>query len=504
MRPEEIWTDEGELQMATTLGDMSVGKVGFIERYGLWNDEQKAAAEKVAAEVVEKDLRQVRVSWGDQHGISRGKTVTRDDFVLALRNGQDFQSATLIMDTTNNIIVPLFVSGGGFGIPEMTGYPDVILVPDPTTFRVLPWAPSTGWVLSDMYFSNGKPVPFSTRQLFRTALDDLHTEGYEYVSGLEVEFYITKLEDPMLAPEQSGWPPDPPKVSAIAHGFQYLTEIRTAEIDPILQTLRENLMAVGLPLRTMEDEWGPGQCEFTFDPLPGIGSADAMILFRTATKQICRQHGLHATFMSRPALPNFFSSGWHLHQSLRNLATGESAFMNETGSEPLSELGRHFVGGLFAHAQAASVFTTPTINGYKRFRPNSFAPNKVTWALENRGAMIRVIGEPGDPASRLENRVGEPTANPYLYMGSQIVSGLDGIRNRLDPGPMSEEPYEADRPALPASLMEAVAALKEDAFFRERFGGAFIDYMLMVKESEIGRFLAHVTDWEQREYFEIY
>ena len=209
--------------MATSLGDMSVGKVGFIERYGLWNDEQKAAAEKVAAEVTEKDLRQIRVCWADQHGISRSKTLIQHDFLLSLRNGQDFQSATLIMDTTNNIIVPLFASGGGFGIPEMTGYPDVILVPDPTTFRVLPWAPRTGWVLSDMYFSNGKPVPFSTRQLFRRVLDDLHSEGYEYVSGLEVEFYITKLEDPKLPPERSEWPPDPPTVSAIDHGFQYET-----------------------------------------------------------------------------------------------------------------------------------------------------------------------------------------------------------------------------------------------------------------------------------------
>src|SRR4030088_966380 len=199
--------------MSTSEIDVSTGKMGFIEGHELWSDEQKEAAQRIESEVREKGLRQVRISWADQHGIARGKTLTVDGFSAALRNGKDFQSAVLIMDTTNNIIAPLFTRGGGFGIPEMTGYPDVILVPDPLTFRVLPWAERTGWVLSDMYFSNGQPVPFSTREILRRLLADLRKTGYDYTAGLEVEFYITKLEDAMLTPEQSGWPPEPPKVS---------------------------------------------------------------------------------------------------------------------------------------------------------------------------------------------------------------------------------------------------------------------------------------------------
>lgn len=230
-----------------------------------------------------------------------------------------------------------------------------------------------------------------------------------------------------------------------------------------------------------------------------------MILFRTATKQICRRNGYHATFMTRPALPNFFSSGWHLHESIWELESGRNAFTNRGDSdEALSEVGRFFVGGLLQHAVAGSVFTTPTVNGYKRFQPNSFAPNKTTWALENRGAMIRVIGGPGDETAHLENRIGEPCANPYLYMASQIYAGLDGIDNRIDPGPLDEEPYAADRPPLPASLMAAVEALREDTFFRKSFGDAFVNYILTVKDSEVGRFLSHVTDWEHREYFEVF
>lgn len=512
--------------MPIELDDISVGKVDFVEKYDLWNDEQKEAAAKVSALIKEGNLRTVRVSWPDQHGILRGKTLTANAFLHALRNGQDMQTAVLIMDTTNRIIFPLFRSGGGFGIPEMTGYPDMILVPDPLSFRELPWAPGTGWCLSDAYFQNGKPVPFSSRYVLRQWLDKLAKEGYEYVSGLEVEWYITKLEDPMLLPEQCGWPPDPPKVRAVAHGFQYLTETRQDEIDEILSILERQLQGVGLPLRTMEDEWGPGQCEFTFDPRKGMESADNMVLFRTAAKQICRRNGYHATFMCRPILENFFSSGWHLHESLRDIGTQQNAFTNRTeegewgSGQWLSEVGKYFTGGLLEHAAAQCVFSTPSINGYKRFRPESFAPDKITWALENRAAYIRVCSAgPGDEAAHIENRAGEPSANPYLYMASQIIAGLDGLHNKIDPGPMDEEPYVVDKPLLPRSLMDAMEALKEDTVFREALGDPFMEFITAFKQSEIDAYLASVTgedgvvqedhlttvtDWEHREYFEVY
>jgi glutamine synthetase len=515
-----------EVDVPIELDDISVGKVDFIERYDLWTDEQKEAAGRVNELVKEGNFRTVRVSWPDQHGILRGKTLTSNAFLHAMRNGQDMQTAVLIMDTVNRIIFPLFRSGGGFGIPEMTGYPDMILVPDPLSFRELPWAPGTGWCLSDAYFQNGKPVPFSSRYVMRQWLENLAEEGYEYVSGLEVEWYITKMEDKMLLPEQSGWPPEPPKVRAIAHGFQYLTEMRQDEIDDILSILEKQLGDLGLPLRTMEDEWGPGQCEFTFHPRMGLESADNMVLFRTAAKQICRRNGYHASFMCRPNLPNFFSSGWHLHESLRTIETQENAFTNraedgEWGTgEWLSEVGKYFVGGLLEQASAQCVFSTPTINGYKRFRPDSFAPDKITWALENRAAYIRVVSAgPGDEAAHIENRAGEPAANPYLYMASQIIAGLHGIHNKIDPGPMDEEPYVVDKPLLPRSLMEAMEALKQSTVFREALGDPFMEFFTAVKNSEIESYLASVTgddgvvqedhlstvtDWEHTEYFEVY
>jgi glutamine synthetase len=486
--------------------ESSVGQIGFIANHGLWTHDQEAAARDLEERLAVDDIRRVRIAWCDQHGIARGKTLTTPDFLLSLRNGQDFQLATLIMDTTNNVVTPLFSAEGAYGVEEMRGFPDGILVPDPTTFRTLPWSPGTGWVLSDMYFQSGRPVPFCSRQLLKGALATLAERGFDYMAGLEVEFYITKLEDKKLTPEQSGWPPDAPAVSTVAHGFQYLTEIRNDEIDDILVLLQDHLTDIGLPLRSMEDEWGPGQSEFTFDPQLGLEPADTMLLFRTATKQICRRQGLHATFMTKPALPNFFSSGWHLHQSLVARDGERNAFTNrDDDGAPLSELGRYFTGGILEHAAAGSVFSTPTVNGYKRFAPFSFAPDRASWAVENRGAMIRVVGGPNDESTHLENRAGEPCANPYLFMASQIVAGLDGVDRKLDPGSPDLEPYAADRRLLPAGLDDAVAALDEQGqVFRDAFGSPFVEFMLSIKRHEFGRYRAHVTDWEQREYFEVY
>ncbi|MEQ8233796.1 MAG: glutamine synthetase family protein [Gammaproteobacteria bacterium] len=482
--------------------DSSLGRAGFVAQHGLYDDAQQAAVETLLARVSELGLNTVRVAWTDQHGILRGKNVMARDVAGALRNGLDFQTATLFMDTANQLIAPPFDQDAGMGYAALAGAPDAILVPDPTTFRVLPWAERTGWVLAEMYLADGTPCPFDTRRVLRNQLARLAQRNMAFMAGLEVEFYITKLEDRMLEPQQAGYPPDPPRVSVIAHGFQYLTEDRQDEIEHILSPLQAHLLALDLPLRTLEDEWGPGQCEFTFDPELGLSPADSMVLFRSATKQICRRMGFHATFMTRPALPNFFSSGWHLHQSLVDAATQRNLFADPR--QPLSGLGRHFVAGVLAHASAACVFSTPTVNGYKRFRPNSFAPDRVTWGVENRAAMLRVVGGAGDPAAHIENRVGEPCANPYLYMAAQIAAGLDGIDRALDPGPPELAPYAADKPRLPRSLMEATAALASSTFYREAFGDQFVDYILAVKQSEIDRFLAHVTDWEQREYFEVY
>ena len=482
----------------------SMGRDNFAERFDLWNAEQKAAVKDVVKQVKDLDLEVVRISFPDQHGILRGKTIVADEIEAALNNGVGMVTTLLAKDTSHKTVFPWFTEGGGFGMEEMSGGGDFLMVPDPTTFRVLPWAHKTGWLLADIYFPNGKPVPFSTRQILRDALSELGDAGYDYMSGLEVEFHLFKLEDPNLRPEQAGQPAEPPEVSLLAHGFQYLTEQRMDELDPHLETLRRHLMDIGLPLRTLEVEFGPSQIEITFDPGIGLSTADAMVLFRSAVKQIAHRQGLHATFMCRPNLPNLFSSGWHLHQSLLDKSTGENAFVPDSDEHALSPIGRQFVAGLLKHARGAALFSTPTINGYKRYQPYSLAPDRALWGKDNRGAMLRVVGGVDDAGSRIENRVGEPAANPYLYLASQIYSGLDGINNKLEPSTPVDAAYDTEATPLPRSLLDATFALKEDSYFREKLGDQFIDYILHIKEAEITRFLSTVTDWEHKEYFEIF
>ncbi|PAY11031.1 glutamine synthetase [Bradyrhizobium sp. UFLA03-84] len=478
--------------------------MSFVERHGLWSDEQKEAAQRLRRIVEDKNLEVVRLSFPDQHGILRGKTLIASEAVRALEGGCSITTTMLAKDTSHKTVFPVFTSGGGFGMKEMEGAADVLMVADPTTFRVLPWAENTGWVLCDLYFSDGRPVPFATRNLYRKVLDQLAGRGYDFVAGLEVEFHLFKLDDAHMAPEDAGQPGRPPSVSLLSHGYQYLTEQRYDQMEPALEIIRRDILALGLPLRTVEVEFGPSQCEFTFAPTVGLAPADIMVLFRSAVKQIARRHGYHATFMCRPKLPNVFASGWHLHQSVVSRANGENAFMAKEAGEPLSPLGRAWLAGLIEHARASTVFTTPTINGYKRYRSYSLAPDRAIWGRDNRGVMIRVLGGPNDPATRLENRIGEPAANPYLYMASQILSGLDGVDRKLDPGPSADTPYETKAALLPKSLREAVFALNDDPFFRQALGPEFVDYYVFIKNAEIERFQAEVSDWEQREYFEMF
>ena len=484
-----------------------------MRRHGLASAERSAAAEEVAARIRELGLRTVRLAVVDQHGVPRGKMLSPDSAIAAMSDGLDFSGAIYSLDTGNQVFVPAFARGGGFGIDEFTGFPDVVLVPDPLTFRVLPWADRTGWMLCDVYFGNGQPMPLDGRGLLRRTLSSLGEAGYDLLAGIEVEFYIVTRSAEELSPENAGFTPPPPPVSVFERGYQYLSEVRLDSMGDTLEAVRDALDGVGLLPRSIEDEWGPGQLEFSFPPMAGLAAADAAVLFRSAVKQVCQRRGLLATFMCR-ALPNFFSSGWHLHQSLISRAGGSNAFAS--ASSFLTDVGRFYVAGLLAHTPPMAVFAAPTVNGYKRFRPYSFAPDRVCWAVENRGALVRVQGSAGDSSSHVEMRLGEPAANPYLYLAANVAAGLDGIRRRIEPPPpVSADPYAADAPPLPGSLAAAVDALDADDFYRKEFGDPLVAYLVMMKRAEIGRYESalaaapladgqDVSDWEMREYFEFF
>ncbi len=490
------------------MSDAGVGQAGFVARHDLWTADQKAAAKELRQRLAGDEIELVRFSFPDQHGLLRGKALLSDAAVQALDNGVNIVTSLLAKDTAHRTVYPVFTAGGGFDRTEMTGAGDFVMVADPLSFRKLPWAPGTGWLNCDIYFPDGRPIPFSTRHLLRDAMNKLAAAGYGLTAGLEVEFHLFRLDDPGLDARVAGQPAAParpPEVSILAHGFQYLTENRFDELEPAVEILRRAVLDLGLPLRSTEVEYGPSQCEFTFQPLPGLDAADAMVLFRSAVKQVARRYGYHASFMCKPAIENLSACGWHLHQSLTDADGGNLFKAAGDADAPLSPLGLNYVAGLLDHAPAGAIFAAPTINAYKRYQPNSLAPDRVAWSHDNRGVMLRALGGPGDPASRLENRLGEPAANPYLYIAAQALAGVDGIDRGLTPPSPTDTPYDnSDAPPLPRSLMDAADALDGDAFYRAAFGDVFVDYYLHIKRAEIARFLATVTDWEQAEYFEMF
>jgi glutamine synthetase len=463
-------------------------------------------------EIRSKRIETVRFSFADQHGILRSKSIAAAEVPAALKSGVGFPSSLLFKDTSNKTVFPVFTPGAGLGMPEFEGAADAVMVADPASFRVLPWAHKTGWLLCDLRFPNGKPVPFDTRALLKDALAKLARAGYGLLAGLEVEFHIFRIADPHLRPEDAGQPGSPPAVELLNTGYQLLSEARFDQLEPALEILRANLAGLGMPLRSFECEFGPSQAEITLSAQVGLAAADTMLLFRSAAKQALRRHGYHVTFMCRPKLPNVMSSGWHLHQSLFGLSDKKNSFMPKEKNQPLSPIGQHYLSGQLEHARAACAFATPTINGYKRYRPYSLAPERVIWGRDSRGAMLRVLGGPGDPATRIENRIGEPGANPYLYFASQIHSGMDGMHRKLSLGEPEKTPYESKAQLLPRSLDEAIEHLKTSKVLREGMGSAFVDYYYRIKKAEVERFNLsnkdaaddrEVSEWEHREYFDL-
>ena len=188
----------------------------FVDRHNLWTRAQAKAADEVERIIKKEKLELVRFSFADQHGVLRGKTLLASEAASAMRAGITMTTTLLAKDTAHRTVYPVFTPGGGFAMSEMQGGGDFLMVADPSTFRVLPWANKTGWMLCDIYFGNGKAVPFSTRARCRDAVNTLTKAGFTLRAGLEVEFHLFKLENPRLAPADAIWPPEAPQVSRLS------------------------------------------------------------------------------------------------------------------------------------------------------------------------------------------------------------------------------------------------------------------------------------------------
>jgi glutamine synthetase len=477
----------------------------------------------VAKLIKSQGLELVRFAWCDTHGMLRGKTLTANAAIEALDKGVGMVSTLMLKDTSDRTTFKIFEPSIAQDLPGFEFANNLLLKPIPNSFKVLPWADKTGWIQCQPVFQNGEAVLYDTRFQLQSALNKLKGQGLQMVCGLEVEFHIYRLRDAQhgtdLDPHLATWPGACPEVSLIHPGYNLLAENWFDMAEEPLRIVQHTAQALGLPLVSLEIELGPSQVEAVFDATDALTAADNMVLFRSAVRQALRRAGYYATFMCRPPFENIMSSGWHLHQSLVDTKHDCNAFMRDTPQAntqandacyTLSEAGSHYLAGLLEHAQGMTVMCTPTVNGFGRFRPNALAPQSILWGRDNRGAMLRVIGQAGDPSTRIENRLGEPAANPYLYMASQIHAGLKGMQEKLVPPLATDSPYgnsdetmKDQTVRIPNNLSDALLALQDNSAMRVGFGSEFLRYYARIKKSEQQRFddAEDKLEFQKREYF---
>ena len=481
---------------------MSVAS-GALAQSGLLSAESCVLADDLVARVASSDLETVRILFADQHGILRGKTLVAAAFPSAFTSGIAVPSTLLLKDTSHRTVFPVWSEDIGIKSGPMQGANDVLLVPDPATFRILPWSPHSAWLLCDVVFRDGSPIPFSSRTVLRNSVKRLADYGFSAKMGLEVEFNVFQRSDAPVAHSDTTMPGTPPQTSALSHGYQFLTETRYGEVEDLLDTLRRSAQELGLPVRSVEIEMGPGQFEFTFDPADPMQHADNMVMFRTMVKEVCAKMGLHASFMAKPRIDNIVACGWHVHQSLSDIQTDRNLFMPDAAGALTTEA-EGWIAGLLAHAQESSLLIAPTVNSYKRYQPYQLAPNRIQWGQDNRGAMVRALLIPGDGASRIENRAPDTTANPYFAFASQLICGLHGIVSGLEAPPPTLSPYDGDAVELPPTLAAAIDAFDQSEMYRQTLGNECVDYLVKIKRFEWDRYLATVSEWEQAEYFSLF
>jgi glutamine synthetase len=446
---------------------------------------------------------QVRVVWADLHGSFRSKTLMADAVAGALQDGIGMVSTLLLKDTSDRTALAVFDAAAMAGLPEFVGASNVVLMPDPTSLTPLPWAPGTAWLRAQPQWPNGSAVAADPRRVLQRALAELAQVdgmGLGLRCGLEVEFHIYKLLDDGLSTDDAGWPAEPPAVRLLHPGYQLLSDAHADLAHEALAIVRDTALGLGLPLQSLEIEFGPSQFEAVFGATDALTAADHMLLFRNGVRQALRRSGYHASFVCKPPLLQAVASGWHLHQSLVD-GQGHNLFAAEQG---LSPCGQHWLAGLLHHAAGMTALCAPTLPAYARYQGSVMAPQRAVWGCDNRGAMLRVVGRGAH--TRIENRLGEPLANPYLMIAAQVLAGIDGLQQHLQPPPASDAPYAVGddaSAALPTSLGAALDALAADAVLQQGLGPQMAQVFTAIKRQELARH-AQADDkaqWGRREYF---
>lgn len=437
-------------------------------------------AERMTDAIDEHDLDHVFVEFPDLNGMSRSKQLAADYFRSSWRDGFSMNVSLLTQTPRSDV-----VDGSRYG--DEINYADGVVYPDPDTFCLVPWRDDAARVVCDFEY-RGDPVADAPRTVLRRVLDRVADAGFDASVGSELEFFL-------LDPVDGGYEP------ATSDKHENLTRA-TESISDFYDRVYDWAGAFDVSLTTLHHEYGAGQFEILFEHDAPLPQADQTFRFKELVKYAATVGDQEATFMAKP-FTGQSGSGYHLHTSLfadgeNVLETGERAGSKAApdGGPELSETGRHFVGGLLEHADSLTALGTPTLNGFKRHQPHTFAPYTASWGYGNRYATVRV---PTQGTTRIENRIPSADANPYLVIAATLAAGLHGIEDGIDPGdPSSDDPADS-RSRLPRSPHEALAALETDDVLVDSLGEDVISEYVLMKRQEIDHFYDE-TVWERDRY----
>ena len=380
---------------------------------------------------------------------------------------------------------------------------DMYLVPDFSTFAVLPWLSgeeATARLICDVFTPNGQPFLGDPRAVLSRVMADAEKMGLSFNTGPELEFFLLKP-----GPDGNLIPPVPQDSAGY---FDVPTDMATG----LRRQMVATLAAFGIEVEAMHHEVAIGQHEIDFRYSGARTTADNAVTFRVALKIIAQQNGLYATFLPKP-IRGINGSGMHVHQSLSYKANGRNAFADPGDPHGLSQIAKHFIAGQLAHARGMCAVLAPLVNSYKRLVPGYEAPVYISWGRINRSALIRVPRAHEIESTRIELRCPDPSCNPYLAFAVMLAAGLDGIRRELPAPEAAEENLylmdtkrrdEIALKLLPGSLDEALEEIDKDEVIREALGAHIYERFASAKRLEWDDYRLEVTDWELNKYLPIY
>ncbi|MFM6968030.1 MAG: glutamine synthetase family protein [Microbacteriaceae bacterium] len=444
---------------------------------------------KLRDDLGERGIDVLRVMYADVLGIARSKDILVSQLDKAAHNGPAFSQG--VWTTT---------TGGEFheanGIAN-DGLQDFITQIIPRTISPLAWEPGVAYVIGDAFNPDGKPNMMSPRSVLEKVIESYKKLGLSPVVGPELEFYISTVDE-------NG------KYSRFVKetGRVYTTG---SQVDPDGDFLHLMRMLDNLNIGAFagNHEFSPSQYEINLWHSEALDAADRTFFFKAAVKDIIAKRGKHATFLGKP-WSDEGGSGFHLHFSITD---NDGINLMHDGRGKLSPAAKFLIAGITKHANALTAFTNPTVNAFKRLGPDTLAPYRSNWGYDNRSCMVRVPPERGQ-GTRLEIRVGDGAANPYLVIAGVLAAGLDGIVNELEcPDDAVGMAYDNEgAPVLPQTFTEALDALEANDALRTQMSPELINVHMVLKRDEIKRYeeavkdpsTREVTDWEIKEYGSAY